>query len=411
MSVSILPAQRKISVNGIPFDGNVTTFNYYETLLSPFITASFTYVDTGNSAKSSGDPQKRVGTIRDSLYMRGNEVVKFKFENSSGILDFYSENYMRVDSSSLLSQTSTTEIGQVRLVSQTRERNFQNNVYEKFSGQVADSVEKILEEKLEYDPSNIKIQKASIPYGFTGSNRTPYDVLLHLASLSTPEGGDPGYFAYETKSGFHFKSIDYLMYDQTAVNQGSPYFYNGIFQSDIEGDVNAFKILSSPTYRDLNVSKMFKSGFHAEFRFMYEDQQKTFVRNYMLTDDGKFESILYTPFKPTRRYTMVVPRGMTDVKITKNTNNDPVDFLARSVMRYNILMSQAINILIPCNPNLEAGNVILCKFEKVTQDSKELGGFNTGRYLILGLCHHFSATESYTSLTIVRDNYGNASLG
>ena len=67
--------------------------------------------------------------------------------------------------------------------------------------------------------------------------------------------------------------------------------------------------------------------------------------------------------------------------------------------------------MIPCNPNLEAGNVILCKFEKVTQDSKQLGAFNAGRYLILGLCHHFSATESYTSLTIVRDNYGNSSLG
>jgi hypothetical protein len=207
MSVSILPAQRSISVNGIPFDGNVTTFSYYETLLSPFTTATFTYVDTGNSAKSSTDPQERVGTIRDSSKMRGNEEVRFKFENSLGILDFQSENYMKVDSSSLLSQSPTNEIGQVRLVSQTREKNFQNTVYEKFSGQVANSVKKILKEKLEYEPSRTDIENASIPYGFTGSNRTPYEVILHLASLSTPAGGDPGYFAYETKSGFYFKSI------------------------------------------------------------------------------------------------------------------------------------------------------------------------------------------------------------
>tara|TARA_S200002703_G_scaffold56401_2_gene49062 strand:+ start:9598 stop:10833 length:1236 start_codon:yes stop_codon:yes gene_type:complete len=410
MSVSILPAQRSISVNGIPFDGNVTTFSYYETLLSPFTTATFTYVDTGNSAKSSTDPQERVGTIRDSSKMRGNEEVRFQFENSLGILDFQSENYMKVDSSSLLSQSPTNEIGQVRLVSQTREKNFQNTVYEKFSGQVANSVKKILKEKLEYEPSRTDIENASIPYGFTGSNRTPYEVILHLASLSTPAGGDPGYFAYETKSGFYFKSIDFLMYDQQPINPKTPYFYNGVFQSDIEKDANAFKILTSPTYRDLNISKIFKSGFYAEVRFMYEDQQKTFVRYYTLTDDGKFENISNPPTKPTRRYTMVIPRGMTDVTITKRTNNDPADFLAKSVIRYNILMSQAINILIPCNPNLEAGNLILCKFEKVTQDSKELGGFNTGRYLILGLCHHFSATESYTSLTIVRDNYGNSSL-
>lgn len=406
MSVSILPAQRIISINGISFDENITTFNYYESLLSPFVTATFTYVDSGNSTKSSTDPQERVGTIRDSSFMRGNEAVRFKFENSSGILDFYSENFMKVDSSSLSSQSATSEIGQVKLVSQTRGKNFQNNIYEKFGGQVANSVKKILEEKLEYESSRIYIENASIPYGFTGSNRTPYDVLLHLASLSTPPGGDPGYFAYETKSGFHFKSIDSLMNTQQPINPQNPYFYNGVFQSDIGGDENAFKILTSPTYRDLNVSKMFKSGFYAEFRFMYEDQQKTFVRYYTLTDGGKFENISDPPSKPTRTYTMVIPRGMTDVTITKETNNDPVDFLAKSVMRYNILMNQSINILIPCNPNLEAGDLILCKFEKVTQDSKELGGFNTGRYLILGLCHYFSATESYTSLTIVRDNYG-----
>ena len=28
------------------------------------------------------------------------------------------------------------------------------------------------------------------------------------------------------------------------------------------------------------------------------------------------------------------------------------------------------------------------------------------KYLILNLCHHFSTTRSYTSLTIIRDGYG-----
>ena len=78
-------------------------------------------------------------------------------------------------------------------------------------------------------------------------------------------------------------------------------------------------------------------------------------------------------------------------------------------MRYDLLHSQLVEIVVPCNVQLRAGDVIECNFEKITQDEKAGGMYNehtSGKYLILHLCHSFDATRSFTSLTLVRDAYG-----
>ena len=78
-------------------------------------------------------------------------------------------------------------------------------------------------------------------------------------------------------------------------------------------------------------------------------------------------------------------------------------------MRYNSLFSQIIQIQVPCNLSLVAGDTINCEFEMVTQDEKSQGSLDpstSGKYLILNLCHHFDPLRSYTSMTLVRDSYG-----
>ena len=57
---------------------------------------------------------------------------------------------------------------------------------------------------------------------------------------------------------------------------------------------------------------------------------------------------------------------------------------------------------------LEAGDVIDVELESIT-DQKELGQFDetqSGKYIILHLCHHFDEKKSITALTLVRDTYG-----
>ena len=89
-------------------------------------------------------------------------------------------------------------------------------------------------------------------------------------------------------------------------------------------------------------------------------------------------------------------------------NNDPREWQATSQMRYNLLHSIIMNIQVPCNTELRAGDVIKVDIES-SKDDKEQSPSDeqqSGNYLILHLCHHFDTLRSFTSMTLVRDSYG-----
>ena len=76
-------------------------------------------------------------------------------------------------------------------------------------------------------------------------------------------------------------------------------------------------------------------------------------------------------------------------------------------MRYNILFTQTLSIIVPSNTNLRAGDIIECRFPKIAQsDAKEYDTETSGLYMIKELCHHFDATRSYTSMKLIRDTFG-----
>lgn len=413
MTIASQAAKRIINIGDVPLKGRVVHFRYYESLLSPFISANFEYIDTGNTtvSDSKSDPQQRLGTLTSALPLRGNEIAQFKFTTSLGDLDLM-RNPLMVDGAQIISQESSKEAVHIRLISKTYLENKNSRVEEKYYGNVSNSVSKIVKEKLRVQPNKIKVDPTRTAYDFTGSNQPPFELILELASLSTPPEGDPGYFFYETKSGLNFRSIDSLVSQKPKAT----YTYTGAFKSDIKNDSNAFSILEPPNKKDQSISSSLRAGMYsAKFRFMYEDEQVCRERVYKL-DEAKqstlgrkveFDSALKS--NPSRMYTLLVPTGMMNKKVGNDKNNDPADYLARSVMRYNLLFVQAMNIVVPCNPNLEAGDVIKCEFEKITTSNKSLGGTDrnqSGNYLILNLCHYYGSTSSYTYLTLVRDTYG-----
>ena len=98
-----------------------------------------------------------------------------------------------------------------------------------------------------------------------------------------------------------------------------------------------------------------------------------------------------------------------DPDVKYDDENNPFTWEAKSTMRYDLLHSQVVDIQVPCNTLLEAGDVIKLQLENITQDEKLLQIYNehrSGYYLILHLCHHFDTDNSYTSLTLARDTYG-----
>ena len=76
-------------------------------------------------------------------------------------------------------------------------------------------------------------------YSFKGLNETPFDIILDLASKSTFAQGNPGFFFYETKDGFKFKSIDSLIIQEPKAY----YKYYGVMKSSVKDDQNDNKII------------------------------------------------------------------------------------------------------------------------------------------------------------------------
>ena len=69
----------------INIPGKVLGFNYYESIYSPMVTASFLMQSTGGDTFDEDD---FAGTLKDAAKIRGFEEVLIKVQNDSGTLDW-----------------------------------------------------------------------------------------------------------------------------------------------------------------------------------------------------------------------------------------------------------------------------------------------------------------------------------
>ena len=107
----------------------------------------------------------------------------------------------------------------------------------------------------------------------------------------------------------------------------------------------------------------------------------------------------------SRQITAVLDVGTMEKGVSKQENADPFLIQSQTMMRYNSIFSQKLRMTIPSNTNLEAGNLIECKFPK-SAAKDEIDLEQSGLYMIKELCHYFDPTGSYTSLTLIRDTFG-----
>ena len=88
-------------------------------------------------------------------------------------------------------------------------------------------------------------------------------------------------------------------------------------------------------------------------------------------------------------------------------NADPAKIHAQSMMRYNQLHTQVVDITIPMNTNLSAGNLIKCSFPQISNTKrKEPDRETSGLYMIKELAHYFDSQGSFTKLKVIRDTFG-----
>jgi len=399
----------------ITLQGKTTSFDYYESVLSPNITARITVKDGGNatSYNKKYDRQERIGSIDSALPITGGEEIGFKIRNSLGVLDF-SRNPLMVNGSYNTQQDDFSNSLFISLTSSLSKLNQDSVVYKKYDGNIGDNVKKLIKEYLKVNDNKMIIDDTSNPYSFIGNSDSVFEVICWLAGKSISETKSAGFFFYETQDGLNYRSIENLI-DQDAT---AFYYKTGVARTNIDNNANDYKILSSTMEKNQNIINSMKSGVYHTRVILFNPRTFKEEEHEYVFDDKKLKLLGKSTEEPmidnnadkfNRTHFDIKDLGAYNPNVTPSDNNDPNDWQWQSTMRYNILFSQRLKLQVPCNPNLKAGDVIACDFPIITEDSKELGSndpVHSGRYLIIDLCHHFNPSKSITSMTLVRDSYG-----
>ena len=399
----------EIDVTGTDKTGAQTVFfKYYESLFSPSVTAIIALVETGSSVQHDRkfDAQERFGTLSSALPLSGDVSIPFKIKTKYGNLD-YTKKPLLFDKVISPGSEGSRESILLNLVSSTFKKNDEASIHKKYTGNISDTVTSIVSNYLEVDDANI--DKTQNSYSFVGNGKTPFEVICNLAKKSIPGRGNPGYFFYETQEGLNYRSIDDLIRQAPVAK----YNRTDTLKANVDNDENDFKILFKTDIKKGDLTNLLKSGgiFNKSIlwdpvTFKYEEVNED-VSKKLFTSLGK-EAVLPTVNDSTKTFFNVKDIGTLSRKIKDDVNNDPKFWQSTSTMRYNSLFSQIIHIQVPCNSKLKAGDTILCDFEPVSTDRKVQGTdpVNSGKYLIVSLCHHFDTLRSVTSMVLVRDSYG-----
>ena len=402
----------------IYIDWKTVNFSYYESIFSPIVTASLTYVDSGDLVRSnkSIDIQERSGTLLEALPIqgKGKEKISFKIENASGELDFTSMP-MDVSNPIPIFQDDVAESVNLKLISQYYSANENITLYKKYYNTISSSVQQILKDELKIPVGRLKIDSTSNGDSISGSGQRPFDVIINAASKSLSSSGGPGFFFWETKEGFHFKSIDDIVNSPSV----QTYNYHNVATSSLDNPNTNFRILNEPRYKNnSNLANDLRVGLYRTKNVSFDFSSFEYKQEFINLSERGFKNLgnnidYSKAFNESESFTrtnfFLLDSGLTNPGISTSIINNERYYLPQSIMRYNLLMSQVLDITVPCNLKLKAGDVITCEFKKRSTgdlSSGSIGQLQSGRYIITHLCHNFTSKRSFSSLRIVRDTSG-----
>ena len=391
----------------IGVEGKTISFNYYESIYSPMITANATIVDTGDSVV---DRRGNLATIKDGfpLEHNGTETFKFKISNENGTIT--SLKPLVVTASPVTLDQSTRQVLTLELKSKFSIDSSNNPRLGFYGvGTIDESVKKILKEnKLPYRNENI--EKSSTIDKVEGKNQTPIDLIFNLSRKCKPVKGAPGFFFFETQEGFNFRSVEGLIEqgmneykENQSVRDIRTYKYFNNQRQDLGSNEDDYNMVKMPILkRDHNLFNALKAGIYnvriqtknlltGEFKdnvvnLLDKNSQYLGSKPKKIVDQNENKLEKYC-----KTYSYVLSPGSIDEGVSDRITNSPAEYEPQAMMRYSMLHSQVLEM-----ENVTGGNKVL------QRENEHQSGF----YLILHLSHHFDPKHSYTSMTLARDTYG-----
>ena len=417
---------------GKDMSAGVTDLRYYESILSNNITATCVINETGFEGGNEGKAEPSQGTV-DSLPIRGGERTDIDIKDEYGNrlqLEMYVN---RVRNSA---PSATNDFYLLDFVSKEAFANETSRVNRRYDGKISQHVQDVVSGVLQTD-TPVNVDETAVDYNFIGNNRKPFHVLTWLASKAIPQtspgggsggsalGGAAGYFFYQTRDSLNFKSIDVLFKGEPVKkyikNNGAPVpgYDANIIYFQIDRDVDVKESLTMGVYNNRTI---FFDPLAFNYNVQIYDANKQEKKLSTAGDRDKFApNLLPTEFTqtPTRFMSAVLDNGVLPEGINSDAqleewksnktepNYDSPNAQAQSVMRYNQLFTIQINITIPGDFSIKAGDLVECAFQEVSgSESKTVNPETKGIYMVAHVCHKLTPNSTLSSLSLIRDSYG-----
>ena len=355
-----------------------------------------------------------------NLKLRGTERVSIEIDHQSGTLQF---DDLILNSFIMDSSESTASVFRIQCIPVDVINNEKNRLVQRYDPKVKTSthVENILKSKLLVDGALLDIEETANSDGFYGNYWRPHKGIYWYArravSASMPDDGGGthrvGFLFWMTQSGYKFKSIDSIM---SSSKDDVPVYV----QNDVISDSSNFDIYNPKHEYDQNIIQQMQQSLYGENRSYFNlhtltvspivPLSKSNLKQAHLGDEEKVDlndDINDIPTVTIRK--VVADFNMRSYGTYNNGDGEdnPHKTITESRMRYQSLLSRSLTITVPCNFELEAGDVISAQ---LIQSASGTDPWLSGYYIIKDLRHTVHFTENwlqcYTYLRLVRDTPG-----
>ena len=406
----------------------IIDFRYFESILSDTISVQATFIDSGGSTDGQ--------SVLDGLPIVGGERCAFQITDLNDVS--VSDVPLYVNMVNPISDDNRGQVVQVELRSKEFFLDDKIRLKKKFTGKISESVTDILsnaEYGLGTDKVLVDFEETINNLNFMGNMKKPFYTINWLAKKSVPGsssdalGNTAGFFFWEASLGYHFRSIDTMMDKKKNEPKRS------IIYTNTEDELGAktpkkytTKALEFNTNVPTNVSNRQKVGtnqtkmvlfdpFNCYYEVVYNN---SFSNQSGYTSSGEelvptqpeFDTPATTSFSRTTYYLLdkgTLPDGSTEQQLekSKEENFEYSKILNQSIMRYNQFFGYQVEVTIPGDFELHAGDMVFVdSAEKKDVNSGDVNQNSGGLYIISELCHFLSTKGTYTRLNLVRDSVG-----
>jgi len=398
---SLIPSEGSSLKKEFNIAAGAPSITYFESIKSPAISLSLNFIDVDQLISREG--------------ITGGEYLSLRIKVEGYDKEFEikpDKHLLMLNSVKDVTTSSSKQVATLEFVSVEAIINETSRVNQRFTGNVTDTVKKLLKNKKGIETKkNLDSDQATNSYSFVGNLKRPFDTIQWLCSKTQSSKDGTGFLFFETLDGYVFKSIESLLDGKTVEYK----------KSETPDEPSGLTILENNLNQTSDIGMSCRMGMYANKTIYINIDNAT-----LKTVDYRIESLkLKKPPKlpngleknPTRLMLRVLDKcalqkGSKKKEIQKE--NELAIYQSKSYARANLIFSQSMSVSIPFNPELRAGQMLdlrfpLRKSEGEDQDKTTYGTESdddvSGKYLISELKHNIADNRANTEVTLIRDAF------